>query len=136
MFIYETVIRLSHTDAAGVIFFARLFDLLHLAYESFLEEIGQPLPDDMPASAVLTPIVHASADYRSPLTLNDRVAIEVTVEKTGARSFTLAYRVLRGERLAAEARTVHVAIARSDGRARPLPDELAGALRRMEAGDG
>jgi 1,4-dihydroxy-2-naphthoyl-CoA hydrolase len=128
MFAYETVIRLSHTDAAGVIFFARLFDLLHLAYESFLEGIGQPLPDDLAGSAIVIPIAHASADYRRPLRLNDRIAIEVSVENIGTRSFTLTYRVRRGGSLAAEARTVHVAIARSDGRPRALPDELARAL--------
>lgn len=136
MFTYETVIRLSHTDAAGVIFFARLFDLLHLAYEAFLDEIGQPLPHDLPVSDVVTPIVHASAEYRSPLRLNDRITIEVAVDKIGDRSFTLSYRVRHATALAAEARTVHAAMARSDGRSRALPDGLAAALRATEAGDG
>lgn len=128
MFIYETVIRLPHTDTAGFIFYARLFDLIHLAYEAMLDELGHPLPSDMPASSAMLPIVHASGDFRRPLKLNDRVRIEVVVQEIGARSYTLGYRVLRGKTLAAEARTVHVCIDPSDGRARPLPEALTRAL--------
>lgn len=133
MFSYETVVRLGHTDTAGVIFFARLFDLIHLAYEAMLEELGYPLSADMPNSEELMPIVHSSADFRSPLRLNDRVRIEVEVEELRARSYTLAYRVLKGETLAAQARTVHVCIDRDRGRARPLPEALARALASRES---
>lgn len=133
MFSYETVIRLRHTDTAGVIFHARLFDLIHLAYEAMLDELGHPLPPDMPNSAELIPIVHASADFRSPLRLNDRVRIEVAVQEIGARSHTLAYRILKGKTLAAQARTVHVCIDPEEGRARPLSDTLARALASQQA---
>ena len=129
MFRFETVIRLAHTDAAGIIFYGRLFDLIHFAYEAMLDDIGFPLPTDVAQAPVVLPIVHASADYRSPLRLNDRVDIEVAVEKVGERSFTLGYRVTAGDQVCVEARTVHVAVSRVDYKAAPLPDELARELR-------
>lgn len=135
MFTYETVVRLPHTDAAGRIFYGRLFDLIHLAYEALLDNLDHPLPTEMEASPVVIPIVHASADYRSALRLNDRIRIEVTVEVVSERSFTLGYRVRLGERLAVEARTVHVAVARSSGEATRLPERLARRLR-ARTGDG
>ncbi len=90
----------------------------------------------MAASPTVIPIVHTSADYRSPLRLNDRVRIEVTVERLSQRSFTLGYRVHARDRLAAEARTVHVAVDRSEGGATRLPESLAAALAERVADEG
>ena len=39
MFTYQTKIKLHDTDAAGVIFFANQFKIIHDAYESLLEGI-------------------------------------------------------------------------------------------------
>jgi len=136
MFTYEAIIRLNHTDAAGIIFYGRLFDLIHHAYEAFLDDIGAPLPVEMGTSSVVIPIVHTSADYRIPLKLNDRVRIEVAVAKVSRRSFTLGYSVLRRDEVAVEARTVHVAVDRSSGHATSLPKELVVELRsRLEVSD-
>ena len=38
MFIYKTQIRLHDTDAAGILFFANQFSIIHDAYELLLEE--------------------------------------------------------------------------------------------------
>ena len=40
MHVFETTIRLQHVDGAGVVFFARFFELAHLAYEDLLEVMG------------------------------------------------------------------------------------------------
>lgn len=129
MFSHETVIRLQHTDAAGLIFCSRLFDLAHVAYEAFLDEIGHPLPTALAAGPVVLPIVHASADYRAPMRLNDRVRIELWVEIVNPRSFELRYRFLKDDgTLAAGARTVHVAVRSGTGDSVRLPEPLAAAL--------
>lgn len=130
MHTFETTIRLQHTDGAGVVFFARFFELAHVAYEDFLEAIGQPLPADLGAAPILYPIVHAESDYRSMLRLGDRVRIELTVPVVKSRSFTLAYRFLTsgGDEVAA-LQTVHVAVDKSTGRSTRLPEALATALK-------
>ena len=73
---YETVIRLQHTDAAGVVFFARYFELAHLAFEDMLDAIGHPLPSDLANSALILPPVHAEADYKAALRLGDPVHVD------------------------------------------------------------
>lgn len=129
MFVHETVVRLQHTDAAGVIFFARLFDLAHLAYEAFLDEMGHSLASDLADQPLVTPIAHATADYRAPLRLNDRLRVEVGVAEVGGRSFVLSYRFLKRDgTVAAEARTAHVAVDSETGKSTQLPRDLARSL--------
>ena len=40
MYIYQTKIKLHDTDAAGILFFANQFKMVHDAYEGLLEMIG------------------------------------------------------------------------------------------------
>ncbi len=129
MHTFETTIRLQHTDGAGVVFFARFFELAHVAYEDFLETIGEPLPADLAAAPILYPIVHAESDYRAMLRLGDRLRIELAVEAIKSRSFELAYRFVApsGDE-AALLKTVHVAVDKQTGRSTRLPEALSAAL--------
>ncbi|MDA1195527.1 MAG: thioesterase family protein [Planctomycetota bacterium] len=126
---FETAIRLQHTDAAGVVFFARYFELAHAAYEDLLDALGQSLPGNLGSAALLYPIVHAEANYRAMVRMGDRVRIEVTVSEVKSRSFALDYRFAtpHGEEIAV-LKTVHVAVDRATGRSTRLPDDLAAAL--------
>lgn len=126
---HHCVIQLHHTDAAGVVFFARLFTLAHDAYQAFMAARGLPLRAILEDTPYLLPVVHAEADLAAPLRVDDAVAIEVTVERLGEGSFTLGYAFRRGDGVAAAtARTVHAAIARHGATAIPLPADLRAAL--------
>jgi 1,4-dihydroxy-2-naphthoyl-CoA hydrolase len=129
---FETTIRLQHTDAAGVVFFARYFELAHAAYEDLLDAIGHGFPPDLGSVSILYPIVHAESDYRAMLRLGDHLRIEVTVPKVKSRSFSLAYRFVRadGEEVATLG-TVHVAVDKAAGKSTRLPDAFGAALRAM-----
>ena len=83
MFIHQTTIRLHHTDAAGLLFFADQFKLAHDAYESFMESIGYPFAPLLRTSQYLLPIVHAEADYGAALSTGDKITIQVTAERVG-----------------------------------------------------
>jgi len=127
---FEMTVRLQHTDAAGVVFFARFFEIVHLAFEDFLDALGHPLPQDLALADVAYPIVHASADYRAPLRLGQRIVVEVSVAEVKSRSFSLEYAILLPDGTqTARARTVHVAV---DGNVRghwaELPADLRAAL--------
>ena len=110
MHVFETVVRLGLTDAAGVVFFARYFDMAHRAFEDLLDALGHPLPADLAHAAVGFPLVHAEADYRAPLRLGDRLAIHVTTDNVSHRSFVLDYALVRDAETVATVRTVHAAI--------------------------
>lgn len=126
---FETVIRLQHTDAAGVVFFARYFELAHLAFEDMLDAIGQPLPTDLANASLILPIVHAEADYKAALRLGDPVHIDVGVKDVRSRSFSLAFRVSKpDDSVVATLLVVHAFVDTKTGEATDLPDDFVDAL--------
>lgn len=128
-FVYLRRIRLVQTDAAGVVFFTRPLELIHEAYEAFLDRAGIGVRTLLDAGTAL-PIVEASIRLLAPLRVGDDVAIALFCEHRGERSFTLQATVHHGEQLAAEGRTVHVHLD-DQGRAAPLSPALVSALSRL-----
>lgn len=128
---HRCVIGLHHTDAAGVVFFGRLFTLAHDAYQAFMAERGLPLGGILRDAPYVLPVVHAEADFHAPLRVDDAVEVELAVERVGKTSFTLVstFRTPAGT-AAATVRTVHAAADRAAGGPVPLSDPLRSVLTR------
>ncbi|HLP46871.1 MAG TPA: thioesterase family protein [Candidatus Kapabacteria bacterium] len=125
MFEYKTTIKMHETDAAGVLFFANQFKLVHDAYEAFLESKGFAIKYLLENTAFHLPIVHAETDYKAPLRVGDKVVVRLNVKKTGNTSFTLAHEIYKsGTELTGTGETVHVCIDKNTGAKIPLPAEL------------
>ena len=62
MFVHRTQVRLYHTDATGVLYFAEQFKLASETLEEFLKDRGFSSKELM-SSAYFLPVVHAEADY-------------------------------------------------------------------------
>ena len=128
-FVSEARVRLYDTDAAGFLFYGSQFRIAHAALEEFLERLGLPIADVIRGGGVLFPVVHAEADYRTPLAVGDRLSVRVGARAIGDRSFTIGYRLLLPDgREAGSVVTVHAALDAAAGAARPLPDALRRAL--------
>jgi len=128
MFTYDTVIRLHDTDAAQRLFFASLFRIAHEAYEAWLADAGMPIARMLAKQDTLLPIAHASADFKAPLRVGDRIRVTIEPTRVGASSFTLGYRFTAGRKTVAVLTTVHVAVDRR-GKPRAIPPRLKAALR-------
>jgi 1,4-dihydroxy-2-naphthoyl-CoA hydrolase len=128
-------IKLHDTDAAGILFFANQFRIVHDIYERFLAAIGFAFQDRFSKKDFLIPIVHAEADFNHPLTVGDVVEISLTVAAVGKTSFTLEYYLtdLNGA-TAGYARTVHVTIDAHTMRKMPLPQALRQKLEEFAGG--
>ena len=128
MYHYQTTIRLHQTDAAGVVFFSNLFVIAHDAYESFLES-HFPLNAILSDGVYIIPIVHAEADYLLPLTLSEKISVELCLEQTGNSSFDLGY-VIKNSKMETVARlkTIHAVQLKEDQKTVPIPDPLRNAL--------
>lgn len=120
---YAFTVRLHDVDAAGVLFFARLFVHAHDAYEDFMASQGRGL-DKLIGAGVRLPLAHASADYLAPLLHGERVSVTLEVEKLGRTSFTLAYAFRCGDEVRARLHTVHVYLGEHDKTPSPLPEEI------------
>jgi YbgC/YbaW family acyl-CoA thioester hydrolase len=128
-YVHTVQIALRHTDAAGIVFFPRYFELMQDAMEAFLSARGLPPSNVLSETNYYLPIVHAECDYRAPLTWGETIGIEVIVEEVRRRSFTLAYRfVHEGGRIGATGRVSQVSADKTTRKAIPLPADLRKAL--------
>lgn len=134
MFSYPVTVRLHDTDAAGRLYFANQFRLAHEAYEAFMKACGHPLPALLAKGRQALPIVHAAADFRTPLSLGQELSVEIKPLRIGKTSFTLVYRLVAEGRTVGHVTTVHVAIDAKRGSKQPLPARLRAALQKAAHG--
>lgn len=103
------IIKLHDTDAAGVLFYANQFRIIHDAYQSFLKKIGIDFKEMFRKSDFFIPIVHAEADFKLPLKVGDEIETALSISKIGSSSFTLDYIITDNEgSVVGTAKTVHV----------------------------
>ncbi len=127
--IHHQVIRLRHTDAAGLLYAPRLMEMAQDAFEALQSAAGVSPRERLEGSGPILPTVHCEADFLRPIRLGDEIAVEIRLERSGRRSFTLAYlfRSPAGEEVARGA-TVHVPMDRATGTSTELTDEMARIL--------
>ena len=132
MYKYETVIRMHHTDAAGLVFYAQVFVLAHECYESFLEEQGMPLASMLTEGDYIAPIVHAKADLKAPMRMSDRITIEMGLARTGKSSYELACTFTNEQgKITAETTTIHAVIDKNTSQPIRIPEKFEKVLREM-----
>ena len=126
---HSVTVRLHHTDAAGVLFYGRLFELVQEAFEAALAAGGLPLSDLLRDGRFRLPVVRAEADYRAPVRVGD--VLEVRVAFTaGDRSLRVIAEIADGAgRPVGAAHVVHAAVDRVTGAAVPLPDAVRALAR-------
>ena len=132
MFTYKTKIRLHDTDAAGIIFFANQFKIIHDAYEDLLEKFGWSFQKMLKGTSYFLPIVHAEADYLTPVRVGDKIVIAIKVGHIGTTSFSFEYTLKRGKTLVGTAKTVHVTINQKTRKKIPLPSAMRIALSKYQ----
>jgi 1,4-dihydroxy-2-naphthoyl-CoA hydrolase len=123
-FTYKTQIRLHDTDAAGILFFAHQFSIIHDAYEQVLEKMGFSFSTMLTKRSYFLPIVHAESDYKAPLFVGDKITVAITVGQIGETSFIFDYVIRRGTLIVGTAKTVHVTIDKKTRKKISLPKEI------------
>jgi 1,4-dihydroxy-2-naphthoyl-CoA hydrolase len=92
-FEYKYTIQFRDTDAAGVVYFANIISICHIAYEASLIESGIDLKTFVNNSEFAVPITHASADFFKPLYCSDRITIELTPRLSNVRRVEIDYQL-------------------------------------------
>jgi 1,4-dihydroxy-2-naphthoyl-CoA hydrolase len=125
MYIYNTKIRLFHTDAANLIFFSRIFEIAYECYEEFLEKSGFGVKKILDDNEINMPVVHAEADYIKPLRIGDKIEIRMSLNSSSKSSFTLDFALFNesGEK-AAKVKTISVVIEAKNGKSIKIPEKL------------
>lgn len=128
MFSIYKKINFYDCDPAGILFFARVYELCHSCYEEMIDSFK--LEEDYWSNDnYVVPIIHSEAKYRNPLTYGQTASIEVKVTSLKTSSFELQYECKneKGE-LCTEVKTVHVLIDKNTWKKKPLTEEIKKGL--------
>ncbi len=114
-FSYNYTVQFRDTDAAGVVYFASILSICHIAYEASLVESGIDLRSFVGNPEFAVPIARVSADFFRPLYCGDRVKIELTPTQIDNYKFEIKYQILAADEVSrsqvcASAATQHVVI--------------------------
>jgi 4-hydroxybenzoyl-CoA thioesterase len=118
-------IRFAHCDPAGIVYFAAHFDILNGVVEDwFGEGLGLDYHDIVGRRRVGLGYVHASADFRLPARMGDRLTYAVMVERVGTTSLPLKIMAHKGGARVLSASLVIVTTDLEAMAAIPVPDDI------------
>jgi 1,4-dihydroxy-2-naphthoyl-CoA hydrolase len=126
-------VRLHHTDAAGVMFFARAFEFEQECFERWLEAGGMGVRAMLDGSSAPTPVVHCAADYLRPVRAGDRMDVRMAGVGIGRSSFELGWEMRVGGATAISLRVRRAALDRGTGRSADIPAPLRAWLEASQA---
>lgn len=137
--IYHHTIRLEDTDAAGVVYFARLLSICHYAYEAAIAQAGINLAQVLAEGELAIPIIEAQIRFFAPLCLGDEITIKVVPKTIEASQFQVDYSIYTprdkhgGDRPVSQASTHHVCINPKTRQRQPLTPQLTQWLQSSES---
>jgi len=113
----------------GIMHHANYLHLLENARVRWIEEHDEPYRTYVDAGLHFA-VTRVDVRYRRGASFDDALAVDVWLEGVGGASLQMAYRVLCGETLLAEARTEH-ALVDAEGRPTRIPAEKRTRLRAL-----
>jgi acyl-CoA thioesterase FadM len=129
----EVFIRFSHCDPAGIVYFARYFDIANGVIEDwFSQSLGLAYADFLLRRRIGLGYASCHVDFAAPGFMGDRMTFAVLIEQIGRSSLALRVEAYRGEQPILSARLTIVATSLAEHRAIPLPDDLRAALEQYQ----
>ena len=94
----EQLIRFSHCDPAGIVYFPQYLVMTNALVEDwFNQALGLSYAGLISDQRVGLPIVRLEVDFTAPSRLGDTVQLGLSIERLGSRSLTLAFGCRGGE---------------------------------------
>ena len=124
-FARERLIRFSHCDPAGIVYFVNFFDMVGGVVEDwFREAIGLPFQEMHLERRVGFPIVNTGCEFFRPAHLGDTLRLELSIAKLGRSSieFVIDGSVAGEEKFRARHKVAMVSL--ESWRALPIPEDM------------
>jgi len=121
----ERLIRFSHCDPAGIVYFVHFFDMVGGAVEDwFREAIGLPIQEMDLERRIGFPIVNTGCEFFRPAHLGDTLRLELAIARLGRSSIEFVVRGSVGSEEKFRARHKVALVSLDSFRALPIPDDM------------
>lgn len=108
-FPFRMTVRFQDVDAAGIVFFARIYDFVHDAYVAFLAARGAPLDEALRTRAWVAPIRRADGEFLRPMRFGDAIEVALVRARLAGSDLRLGWVITGADgKPAAVVRTHHV----------------------------
>lgn len=136
-FTLQTVVRFTHTDPAGYVFFPRYFEMLQAVVEDwFTEALGVRYSEFILKRRLGTPTARIECSFLAPCHLGEYLDLTVYVEHIGSSSIRLRYvGTVAGQRRL-EAVSTLVVIDLDHGRPQRIDEDLRARMQAYRDGQG
>ncbi|HET7671890.1 MAG TPA: thioesterase family protein [Burkholderiales bacterium] len=124
-FARDRLIRFSHCDPAGIVYFVNFFDMVGGVVEDwFREAVGLPFQEMHLERRLGFPIVNTGCEFFRPARLGDTLRLELAIAKLGRSSIEFIVRgsVQGEEKFAARHKVALVSL--DSFRALPIPADM------------
>ncbi len=118
----ERTVRLSETDATGIIYFTNLFKYACESFEEYLENELKRGGHTFHTTNIALPIVDVKGVFLSQITTGDKVSISLEKLEKKRTSLIATTTIKKGETIVAKITIVHVAISKLTGKKILLKD--------------
>jgi 4-hydroxybenzoyl-CoA thioesterase len=128
-FTRSVLIRFSHCDRAGIVYFPHYFDMFNGLIEDWYgQELGHDYATLIMVGKYGFPFVHIECDFKIPSQMGDVIDLTLLVERIGRSSLGIAIVCHRDglERLRARMTTAMMSL--ETQKPVPLPDQLRDAI--------
>ncbi len=134
-FIARMLVRFTHTDPAGYVFFPRYFEMFQATVEDWFNSELKVNYANMFSSKYGLPTAKTECHFMRPCRLGESLDMEVLLDKIGTSSITITFKGSVGgeERLVAS--SVLVAIDLKNGRPIAIDNELRSRMVAYQQGD-
>ena len=122
-FITQLQVRFGDVDPAGIVYYPKIFDYIHEAFEELWEvHVGKRYYHLLGEEHMGFPLVHSEVDFKHPLHFGDRPIVRVNAFKVGTSSIGLRYEFRVDEVLCIVASMTVVCVGLDGLDSRPIPD--------------
>jgi len=124
-FTLQQQVRFGDVDPAGIVYFPRIYDYLHEAFEELWEvHVGARYYHLLLERRIGFPLVHSEADFQAPLRFGDRPIVRITCFRLGETSLGLHYVYEVDDVVCVDARQTTVCVNTKTMKPQPLPSEF------------
>lgn len=124
VFEVQQQVRFGHVDPAGIVYFPRIYDYIHEAFEEVWDKhVGVRYYHLLLEQRVGFPLVHSEVDFAAPLRFGDRPIVRVSCFRLGSSSIGLHYVYRVADTVCVDAHMVTACIDLDTMKAQPIPDE-------------